>query len=117
MKWKNHSDMVKDLVKPGEDIASNITPIEAHMIHMSMGISGESGELLDAIKKSVIYKKPIDMENVIEELGDIEFYLEGLRSHLNISRDYVIKSNIEKLSKRYSIGTYSDTQAINREDK
>lgn len=115
--WKDHKEMVKDLVKPGYDIAADMTESDAHLIHMCMGISGETGELLDAIKKAVIYRKPLDMVNLIEELGDIEFYLEGLRSHLNISRDDVIKANIDKLSKRYSAGTYSDAQAINRDDK
>lgn len=117
MMWEDYSTMVKAIMKPGYDIAADMTESDAHLIHMCMGISGEAGELLDAIKKAVIYKKPLDMENLIEELGDIEFYLEGLRSHLNVSRDDVIKANINKLSKRYSAGTYSDAQAINREDK
>lgn len=38
---------------------------------MATGVSGEAGELLDAVKKSVVYKKPLDRENVVEELGDL----------------------------------------------
>ena len=51
---------------------------------MVVGVSGEAGELLDAVKKAVIYRKPLDLENVIEELGDLEFYMEGLRQGLEI---------------------------------
>ena len=112
-----HHEMVKGLCKSGETIVSEMTPKDAHILHMCVGISGESGELLDAIKKAVIYRKPIDRENVIEELGDLEFYMEGLRQGLNITRDETIEANIAKLGKRYEGHTYSDDAAKEREDK
>lgn len=84
---------------------------------MTMGISGEAGELLDAIKKGVIYRKPLDRENIIEELGDIEFYLEGLRQQLHISREETLLANINKLSKRYEKLSYSNDAAQTRADK
>ena len=113
----SHSELVASLVKPGEDIIKDMTPSKAELLHMAVGVSGESGELLDAIKKSVIYNKDIDMENVVEELGDIEFFLEGLRSNLGINREQTLEANIEKLSKRYSSGKYSNDQAQQRADK
>lgn len=112
-----HQEMVHGLVKPGEDIISQLTVEDAHNIHMVMGISGEAGELLDAIKKHVIYRKPLDMENVVEELGDIEFYLEGLRQSLGITREQTLQHNINKLGKRYKGHLYSDQQAQDRADK
>ena len=113
----DHSDMVAVLVKPGEEIVATFTPGMAHRLHMAVGISGESGELLDAIKKHVFYCKPLDRENVVEELGDLEFYMEGLRQSLGITRDEVLEANIQKLFKRYSSGKYSDQQAQERADK
>jgi len=47
-------DMVKGLVKPGQDILNNMTAERAHAAHMAIGVSGEAGELLDAGKKVVI---------------------------------------------------------------
>lgn len=114
---RRHSALVRALAKPGEKIAEEMTGHSAHAIHMIMGLSGEVGELLDAIKKSVIYNKTLDRENVIEELGDIEFYLEGLRQGLNIERVVTLDRNIAKLSKRYDKGAYSDTAAQTRADK
>lgn len=113
----DHSDMVVALVKPGEEIVATFTPSSAHILHMAVGISGEAGELLDAIKKNVFYNKPLDRTNVIEELGDLEFYMEGLRQGLGITRDEVLEANIQKLFKRYSSGKYSDKQAQERADK
>ncbi|HQS59939.1 MAG: nucleotide pyrophosphohydrolase [Gallionellales bacterium 35-53-114] len=112
-----HEEMVRGLAKSGADIAKDMSPARAHLVHMVMGVSGEAGELLDAIKKSAIYNKPIDMENVIEELGDIEFYLEGLRQGLNITREQTLAANIEKLGKRYEGLKYSDVSAQQRKDK
>lgn len=86
------------------------------MWHAVSGISGEAGELLDAIKKAVIYRKPLDRVNVIEELGDIEFYLEHLRQVIGISREETIVANEAKLSVRYN-GKYSNQSAQDRKDK
>jgi len=113
----NHSDMVAALAKPGADIVASLTPEDAHTLHMAVGVSGEAGELLDAVKKAAIYRKPIDRTNVIEELGDIEFYIEGLRQGLGITREETIAANIAKLGKRYEGFQYSDKAAQDRADK
>lgn len=112
-----HPELVKALAKPGQDIVGSITPDGAHLLHMAVGISGEAGELLDAVKKAVIYCKPIDMDNVIEELGDLEFYMEGLRDKLGITREQCLEANITKLGKRYAAGSYSNKAAQDRADK
>lgn len=112
-----HADMVNNLVKSGDTIRDEMTGTNAHLIHMIMGVSGEVGELLDAIKKAVVYQKPLDMENVIEELGDIEFYMEGLRQGLGIEREETLIANVKKLGVRYAGFKYSDTAAQTRADK
>lgn len=112
-----HEDMVATLVKDGEQIVDEMTGADAHTLHMAVGISGESGELLDAIKKKVIYRKELDMENVIEELGDLEFYMEGLRQAVGVTRQQTLDANIEKLGKRYENFKYSNQSAQERADK
>jgi len=111
-----HDEMVKALAKSGEEIIKTLVPEKAHALHMAVGVAGEAGELLDAIKKHVIYNKPIDRENVIEELGDIEFYMEGLRQGFGITREETLSANIAKLGVRYQNG-YSDKAAQERADK
>lgn len=113
----DHSDMVSALVKQGSAIQQELTAEDCHAMHMMMGISGESGELLDAVKKHIIYRKPLDRENVVEELGDLEFYMEGLRQGLGITREETIEANVKKLSKRYEGFKYSDAAAQERADK
>lgn len=114
--WKDHSEMVRTLSKPGEAILESLTPRGVNLWHMATGISGESGELLDAIKKVAVYNKPEDLENLKEELGDLEFYLEGLRQELGVTREETLQGNMAKLSKRYG-ANYSDAAAQARVDK
>jgi hypothetical protein len=57
---EEHSKMVRALAKPGEGI---MTPNLMHNLHMAVGVSGEAGELLNAVKKAAIYCKPIDRAN------------------------------------------------------
>lgn len=109
--------MVRELAKSGKTIAEEMSAEDAHMLHMAVGVSGESGELLDAIKRRVIYRKELDLENVIEELGDLEFYMEGLRQGLGLTRDQCLAANIAKLSKRFEKLCYSDAAAQTRADK
>ena len=112
-----YNNFVASRVKAGEDIRVAIRAIDCHYLHMLIGLSGEVGELQDAFKKHVIYDKKLDIGNVIEELGDIEFYLEGLRQSIGVTRAEVLTANINKLEKRYAAGKYSNTEAVARADK
>lgn len=111
-----YGDFVTCLCKDGRDVIAELTPQQAHGWHMATGVSGEAGELLDAVKKWVIYQKPLDLQNVMEELGDLEFYMEGMRQCVGLTREEVIEHNTKKLEVRYG-EKYSNQAAITRKDK
>lgn len=67
----SHPEMVARLAKNGAEIKEDLTAGSTHILHMAVGISGEVGELLLALHLN-------DHPNIVEELGDIFFYLEGL---------------------------------------
>lgn len=112
----DYKKFVSDKFKPGKDILASLTPEKCELLHAAIGIAGEAGELLDAVKKHVIYNKPIDTENIVEELGDIEFYAQALRNSMNIAREFTLRKNMDKLQVRYANG-YSDKDAQSRKDK
>jgi hypothetical protein len=64
-------EMVTKLAKSGSDIKKSLTPEGCHLWHMATGIAGEVGEACEALNN-------LDKVNLIEELGDIQFYIEGL---------------------------------------
>lgn len=111
-----YPEFVKGRLKPPYDIWAFMRIAGANLVHLEMGIVGEAGEISTAIKKHVIYGKPLDRANLIEELGDLEFYMEALRQHLGVSREETIAENLFKLTKRYPDG-YSDKAALKRADK
>jgi hypothetical protein len=66
--FRNHVERL--FVKPGT--------LEGRVMHAAVGIAGEVGELLDCLKKTWIYGKPLDYPNLREEIGDVMFYAEAL---------------------------------------
>ena len=113
----DHSEMVARLAKDGAQILSELTKEKCHLWHMATGASGEAGELLDAVKKHVAYNREIDRENVIEVLGDLEFYAEGIRQAVGVTREEVLLANKTKLFKRYAGFNYTNQAAQERADK
>lgn len=109
---KPYPDMVRALFK-----TTGMNNEADAMMHAAIGVAGEAGELLDAVKKVWAYGKPLDVPNALEELGDLEFYMEALRQHIGVTREEVLQANQEKLAKRYPGGVYSDQYAQMRLDK
>jgi NTP pyrophosphatase (non-canonical NTP hydrolase) len=113
----SHPDLVRYLKKPGDQLLAELGPQDVDLWHMATGVASEGGELLDQVKQAVVYRKPLDMNNVIEELGDLEFFMEGVRQILGLTREQTLAANIAKLSVRYKQMTYSNESAQSRADK
>lgn len=83
-------------------------PVELHknrktvdLLHAAIGMSTESGEFLDALKKHLFYGKPLDFVNLAEELGDMCWYVAVALNALGLTFEDVQQSNINKLRARY----------------
>ena len=86
-------------------------------LHAALGVCGEAGELADAIKKQYVYGKKVDIGNIIEELGDLRFYIQAVMNHYGLKEQDILQVNANKLATRYKSLTYSDEAAIDRADK
>ena len=87
------------------------------ILHAAIGLAGESGELLDAVKKAWAYGAPLDIPNCREELGDLFFYWIAACISLNIHPQTIIDENVKKLNARYPSGEFTPTDALARKDK
>jgi len=84
------------------------------LVHAQLGIASELGELADAIKKYLYYGRDFDRVNVLEEFGDLLWYIaEGVEA-MDSDMATVAGANIEKLKKRYPVA-FSDKGAENRD--
>lgn len=79
---------------------------ERRLSNFSMGLAGESGEVVDAIKKLLYHKTGIFEEQLRDELGDVLWYLAALANEFGFSLEDVAKSNIEKLRARHKGGGF-----------
>ncbi len=78
-----------------------VTP---QLMSQVLGLSGESGEVSEKIKKILRDKKGIiskeDQQEIIKELGDVLWYVNSLSDLLGSSLEEVAKLNNQKLASR-----------------
>ena len=74
------------------------------LINGVMGLCGESGEVIDLVKKHLHQGHPLDKEKLIKELGDIAWYLAEVAYVLDTDLDTVLEQNIAKIKARYPDG-------------
>lgn len=83
------------------------------MFHAALGLSDEAGEFASAIKAALVYNKGRDKVNLVEELGDLLWFVSLAADTLEVPLGAVMEANISKLQVRYSDG-YADAKAQNR---
>lgn len=76
-----------------------------------LGLAGETGELLDMIKKWIFHNKEFDIEHAKKELGDVCWYIAMIAQSFGWNLDEIMKMNIDKLKARYPEGF--DTELSN----
>lgn len=83
--------------------------------HGVVGISTEAGELLDVLKRRDYYDKNVDRANVIEELGDLCWYMALVMSSVKATMVEVLNVNAAKLRTRYTDGKFAQAAALDRD--
>lgn len=79
----------------------------------ALGLTGESGEVADIIKKYLYHGHALDKTKLKSELGDILWYIHLMADTLGLTLEEIQKYNIDKLRQRYPEGFDSD-KSINR---
>ena len=90
--------------------------MEKDAANYALGLTGESGEVADEIKKWLFHGHRIDRMAIKNELGDVFHYLAGLSSILGFSLEDVAQANIDKLNMRYPDG-FNSEDSIKRVEK
>ena len=85
------------------------------LINGVMGLCGESGEVIDLVKKHLAQGHELDREKMIDELGDVAWYIAETAYALDADLETVFSRNIEKLKKRYPEGFDSQASVHRKE--
>jgi NTP pyrophosphatase (non-canonical NTP hydrolase) len=85
------------------------------LANLVIGLNEEAGEVASPIKKHLFHGHELDRYEVIDEMGDVLWYLNNLATTLEIDMREVADRNILKLMNRYPDG-FSHTASINRKE-
>jgi NTP pyrophosphatase (non-canonical NTP hydrolase) len=86
---------------------------DLRVLNFALGLAGEVGELVDAIKKWAFHGHTISESYVRKELGDIGWYRANLASEFDLLLEDIDRCNLYKLRERYPEG-FSTERSINR---
>jgi NTP pyrophosphatase (non-canonical NTP hydrolase) len=100
-----------------ERTARATTDTRERLTNFSMGLVGETGEVVDCIKKILYHGHDLDLnrDKLKIELGDLMWYVATLATTAGLSLEEIAVANIEKLKTRYPEG-FSEERSKHRED-
>lgn len=79
-------------------------PERERLLVQTLGLCGESGEVADIVKKHAWHGAPLDKAVMVDELGDVLWYLTDLATAIGVSLEDVAAANVAKLRRRYPDG-------------
>ena len=89
------------------------------LLTAALGLTAESGEFTEVVKKIVFQGKPYNEDNVFHmkrELGDICWYIAQACMALDTTFDELIEMNVDKLKARYPGGEFDVHKSENRKE-
>ncbi len=100
-----HEEFMREMLKhqPTQkqlETQATLAHYNVEMLGAAVGVSSESGELLDEVKKHVFHGKELDKEALILEMGDVYHYLSKLAYVMGISLETIRAKNVQKLESR-----------------
>ena len=117
-------EVSSDATKHTDDFIDSIEVVEengvdpSRLLTASIGLSGETGEFNDIVKKCIFQGKEMDEDTVKKlksELGDVMWYIAQGCIALNTDIEELIDINTAKLEKRYP-GGFDEFRSDNRDE-
>ena len=126
----NYIEFVKQTTSPPSldyaIMAARLAELEVNdvnttqLLTAALGLTAESGEFTEVVKKMVFQGKPYNEENIFHmkrELGDICWYLAQACMALDTSFDEILEMNVDKLKARYPGGEFDVHHSENRKER
>lgn len=97
MKFEEYQEVIKGFaVYPRDNELGAIS-------YLALGLNGEAGEVADQVKKAIRNDGHISLERrekIIDELGDVLWYITRIAVEFDVSIAAIAAKNIEKLQMR-----------------
>lgn len=98
-----------------EKVEFEISNNDQRIIWNAVGLAGETGEVVDHVKKGILHQHGLNVEKLSEELGDVLWYVAAMCTTLGLDMSEVMQQNVDKLKRRYPEG-YSSSDSQKRVD-
>ncbi len=116
MNYPEYLNEINNLYKPYPEHRPENLAANAQAIECCLGLTGEVGEVVDLIKKSLMYNKPLDHNKLVLELGDVFHYFIRLADQYHISLPTIMDMNAQKLRARFPTGYTNEAAIAQREN-
>jgi NTP pyrophosphatase (non-canonical NTP hydrolase) len=84
--------------------ATKDAPTDTIILHCALGLGGESGEIIEHVKKVFFFNHDVDYNYLRYELGDVLWYIAVMADGMGMTLSELAKDNIQKLKERYPEG-------------
>lgn len=98
----------KDALRTEDISVYSVTIRYPRLLQGLLGLSGESGECLDLLKKHLFQGHELDHKHLAKELGDVAWYLAVSAAALGYDLETILQMNIDKRKERYPKGFDSE---------
>lgn len=88
---------------------------ENYLLNGVMGLCGESGEVIDLVKKHLYQGHELDKTKVAEETSDCLWYCALIATAIDMNLGDIMQLNIDKLKRRYPAG-FDKARSVNRKE-
>lgn len=95
LKWLHNQNVVREDTE-GLDLGG--------VLNGCLGLAGESGEVLDMVKKCIFHEKKMDKDHLKKAIGDVMRYVAMLCESFGFDLDEILQMNVDKLKARYPEG-------------
>ena len=97
--------------------ARTINRLCDNLTNTALGLAGEAGEVADLIKKVTCQGHDLEelRPRILEELGDVAWYVALGCTTLGVSLEDVLAANIAKLERRYPEG-FEAERSVHRDE-
>ena len=96
------------------DLAMRTAGNKNPLMNGLLGLAGETGEVVDYMKKVLFHDKEFDRNVLVKEIGDCAWYLNLILVTMDITWEEVLEANIKKLEARYPDLRFNVDHANNR---
>lgn len=93
---------LNEVVNVSWNYAGRIQGWQDHVMNAVLGLGGEAGEIIDLHKKMFFHTEKNRHDELVNELGDLCFYLAKVLELHGITLEECLEANKKKLRERHS---------------